>query len=68
MGPSAGPLQLTPALDQIRSEAGLDGVLLDGERFDIGNDAAHYLATLNSIARKEPPGSTQKPSKRSRSE
>ena len=52
VGPTAGLLQLTPALDSIRAEAGLDGVLLDGERFDIGNDAQHYLSTLQSIARK----------------
>jgi UTP-glucose-1-phosphate uridylyltransferase len=67
VGPSAGLLHLTPALDAIRSEAGLDGVLLDGERFDIGNDAAHYLSTLNSIAKKEPPG-TPRPAKRTRSD
>ena len=35
-GPTAGLLQLTPALDALRAESGLSGVILDGERFDIG--------------------------------
>ena len=32
VGPTAGPLQLTPALDKVRQEAGLEGILIDGER------------------------------------
>ena len=31
VGPTASALQLTPALDKIRAEAGLEGVLIDGE-------------------------------------
>ena len=51
-GPSASLLQLTPALDRIRAEAGLAGILLDGERYDIGHTPADYLATLNALAKK----------------
>jgi len=58
VGPTAGLLQLTPALDQIRAEVGLDGVLLDGERFDIGNNAQHYLATLTTMAEQDNASST----------
>jgi UTP-glucose-1-phosphate uridylyltransferase len=50
LGPSGGLLQLTPALDQIRAEAGLNGVLLDGERYDIGGDPQTYLTMLNRFA------------------
>jgi UTP-glucose-1-phosphate uridylyltransferase len=52
LGPSASLLQLTPALDRIRAEAGLAGILLDGERYDIGHTPADYLATLNALAKK----------------
>ena len=45
-----GPLQLTPALDKIRQEAGLEGILIDGERYDIGGEPHTYLATLNALA------------------
>ena len=50
VGPSAGLLQLTPALDRIRAEAGLQGLILDGERYDIGGEPHTYLATLNALA------------------
>jgi UTP--glucose-1-phosphate uridylyltransferase len=52
LGPSASLLQLTPALDRIRAEAGLAGILIDGERYDIGHTPADYLATLNALAKK----------------
>ena len=50
VGPTAGPLHLTPALDKIRQEAGLDGIMIDGERYDIGGDPHDYLKTLNALA------------------
>ena len=50
VGPSAGLLQLTPALDQIRADFGLQGILLDGERYDIGGTPDTYLSTLNALA------------------
>jgi len=43
-------LHLTPALDRLRQENGLLGVLLEGERYDIGGTAHSYLATLNALA------------------
>jgi UTP--glucose-1-phosphate uridylyltransferase len=53
-GPTAGLLQLTPALDALRAESGLGGVLLDGERYDIGGEPTTYLNTLNALARPVP--------------
>ena len=50
MGPTAGPLQLTPALDKIRQEVGLEGILIDGERYDIGGMPHTYLQTINALA------------------
>ena len=50
IGSTAGPLHLTPALDKIRAEAGLEGILLEGERFDIGGDPHTYLSTLSALA------------------
>ena len=48
------PLCLTSALDQLRQEHGLEGVVLQGERYDIGGDPHTYLRTLNALA---PPAS-----------
>jgi len=50
VGPTAGALQLTPALDRIRQEAGLEGILIEGERYDIGGEPHTYLSTLNALA------------------
>ena len=58
VGPTAGPLQLTPALDKIRQEVGLDGLLIDGERYDIGGEPHTYLTTLNALA---PPVGSEEP-------
>ena len=55
VGPTAGALQLTPALDRIRAESGLDGILLDGERYDIGGEPTTYLETLNALAAPQVP-------------
>ncbi len=54
-GGSAGLLQLTPALDALRAESGLGGVLLDGERYDIGGDPSTYLCTLNALSKPAQP-------------
>jgi len=59
VGPTAGPLQLTPALDKIRQEVGLEGLMIEGERYDIGGDPHSYLATLNAMAPE--PGSPEPP-------
>ena len=60
VGPTAGPLQLTPALDKMRQESGLEGTLIDGERYDIGGEPHSYLKMLNALAPEpgspEPPG------------
>jgi UTP--glucose-1-phosphate uridylyltransferase len=48
--PNVEPLQLTSALDAIRISHGLQGYLIDGERFDIGGDPFTYLDTLNALA------------------
>jgi len=40
-------VQLTPALDQLRQEYGLNGVVLKGNRYDIGGHPSSYLDTLN---------------------
>lgn len=50
-GPNSGPLQLTSVLDQLRQEYGMQGYIIDGERFDIGGQPSTYLETLNSLAR-----------------
>ena len=59
VGPTAGPLQLTPALDKIRQEAGLEGILIDGERYDIGGEPHTYLATLNALAPEHDAGAAE---------
>ena len=43
-----GEFQLTSALDRLRQEDGFMGVMMDGQRFDIGLPE-HYLQTLNSF-------------------
>ena len=48
-GPTAGLLQLTPALDALRAESGLSGVLLDGERFDIGGIHIRHITPIMYI-------------------
>jgi len=49
-----GPLQLTPALDQLRQESGLQGFCVQGDRYDIGGEPHTYVATLNALAKKAP--------------
>ncbi len=45
-----GEFQLTSALDRVRQTDGLLGLLVQGQRFDIG-DPESYLATLNAWRR-----------------
>lgn len=49
-----GEFQLTPCLDRMRREDGFDGLVVDGERFDIGNPPA-YRKTVSAFARKKTP-------------
>lgn len=42
-----GEIQLTPALDRLRQTDGFLGLVVQGQRFDIG-DPDSYLATLNA--------------------
>jgi UTP--glucose-1-phosphate uridylyltransferase len=44
-----GEFQLTSALDRLRQEDGMLGLLVDGRRFDIGLPE-HYLDTLRTFA------------------
>ncbi len=44
-----GEFQLTSALDRLRKEDGLLGLILDGKRYDIGQPA-YYLDTLRAFA------------------
>jgi len=44
-----GEFQLTSALDRLRQEDGFVGLIIDGQRFDIGIPD-HYLETLNSFS------------------
>ncbi|MBN1202951.1 MAG: GHMP kinase [Anaerolineae bacterium] len=44
-----GEFQLTSALDRLRRESGLLGVVIDGQRFDIGQPA-FYLETLRAFS------------------
>jgi len=44
-------IHLTPALDQLRIDFGLQGFLLQGERYDIGGEPTTYLQTLNALAK-----------------
>ncbi len=45
-----GGFQLTSALDRLRQEDGFLGVMVDGQRFDIGLPE-HYLTTLKSFSK-----------------
>ena len=44
-----GEFQLTSALDRLRQEDGIQGLVVDGRRFDIGLPE-HYLETLRTFA------------------
>ena len=44
-----GEFQLTSALDRLRQEDGFQGLVIDGQRFDIGLPE-HYLETLNRFS------------------
>jgi UTP-glucose-1-phosphate uridylyltransferase/mevalonate kinase len=44
-----GEFQLTSALDRLRKEDGLLGLILDGKRYDIGQPA-YYLETIQAFA------------------
>ena len=43
-------LELTPALDVLRREHTMVGLLLQGERYDIGGEPGTYIATVNALA------------------
>ena len=45
-----GEFQLTSALDRLRQEDGFLGLMIDGQRFDIGLPQ-HYLDTLESFSK-----------------
>lgn len=45
----APPLQLTEALNTTRIESGLCGVLLEGERCDIGGEPRAYLRAIGAL-------------------
>lgn len=45
-----GEFQLTSALDRLRQEDGFQGMIIEGQRFDIGIPE-HYLETLNAFSR-----------------
>ncbi|KAL1507244.1 hypothetical protein AB1Y20_008093 [Prymnesium parvum] len=48
---SAGKVvHLSPALDELRVDHGLQGYLLQGNRYDIGGDPKTYLSTCNALA------------------
>jgi UTP-glucose-1-phosphate uridylyltransferase/mevalonate kinase len=44
-----GEFQLTSALDRLRQEDGFQGLIIEGQRFDIGLPE-HYLETLNRFS------------------
>jgi UTP-glucose-1-phosphate uridylyltransferase/mevalonate kinase len=48
-----GEFQLTSALDRLRKEDGFYGLIIDGQRFDIGLPE-FYLATLSSFSKEMP--------------
>lgn len=50
-GREGGLMQLTPALDQLRAECGLQGFLIEGERYDLGGDPSTYVRTLQALAK-----------------
>jgi len=47
-----GEFQLTSALDRLRQEDGFMGILMDGQRYDIGLPE-HYLETLRTFRGEE---------------
>jgi UTP-glucose-1-phosphate uridylyltransferase len=47
---AGGEIQLTPVLDRIRRELGFAGLVIDGQRFDIGRPD-DYLAALRALRR-----------------
>ncbi len=47
-----GEFQLTSALDRLRQEDGFLGLIIDGQRYDIGLPK-YYLETLQSFSRDE---------------
>lgn len=49
-----GEFQLTPALDRLRQEAGFQGLIIAGKRYDIGLPQ-HYLETLQTFGEDLPP-------------
>ena len=44
-----GEFQLTSALDRLRQEDGFHGLVIDGQRFDIGLPE-HYLETITKFS------------------
>jgi UTP--glucose-1-phosphate uridylyltransferase len=43
-------IELTPALDELRREHSLVGLLVEGERYDIGGEPQTFIRTLNALA------------------
>ena len=50
-----GEFQLTTALDRLRQEEGFTGIMMAGNRYDIGLPT-YYLETLNIFSQKDPSG------------
>jgi len=48
-----GEFQLTTALDRLRQEEGFTGIMMEGNRYDIGLPA-YYLETLNVFSQPDP--------------
>ena len=58
-GDSKHEIELTAALDAVRSQKGMYGVRLQGERFDMGNPRA-LADTVAAFAKQAPPQSPQR--------
>jgi UTP-glucose-1-phosphate uridylyltransferase len=52
--PPGAEFQLTPALDRLRQDRGMIGLVVDGHCYDIGLPRA-YLHTLRSFGGQESP-------------
>jgi UTP--glucose-1-phosphate uridylyltransferase len=49
-----GQFPLTPCLDRLRKEMGLNAYLVDGDRLDIGFDTASYIRALSTMSQPRP--------------
>ncbi len=45
-----GYFQLTPCIDRLRQDSGLQATMLQGVRFDIGSDATAYLHAATTFS------------------